>query len=104
MTMDEDEEILGTGSSGPLECILAMRLHLTRPVEPIIYAGQTSVALEGAFERSMSAFREQAADLGVEIVSDINEANIILSNGTESTYTGEGTVLTLRQWDALVNL
>ena len=46
------------------------------------------------FERSMSVFREQAVDLGVTLVSDTTDANIILSNGTKSTYTGEGTVLT----------
>ena len=79
-----------------------MRLHRTRPIDPIIHAGETVVALEGTFERSMTVFREQAADLGVTLVSDTTDANIILSNGTKSTYTGEGTVLTLRQWDALV--
>ena len=115
MTMDEDEEILGTHSScnckqdyqtrisgAPCEHILAMRLHITRPVEAIIQSGQTSLAFEGEFERSMALFREQAETLGITLIGDVNTADIILSNTTQSTYMGAGIVLTLPQWDALV--
>ena len=115
MTMDEDEEILGTESScnckqdyntrisgAPCEHILAMRLHLTRPVDAFIHSGKTTLAFEGTFERSMALFRKEAADLGITFTNDTNSANIILSNNTDSSYTGEGIVLSIQQWDALV--
>ena len=94
-------------SGGACPHILALRLHTSRPMAPVIVAGQTKLALVGSFETSLPNLPAQCAHLQIEQVQNVSEADVLLV-GTctdadkKLTDSFSGVQFTQQQWSNIV--